>query len=77
MARLTSEDQMSLSDLRQMWGALEDITAVLIEMSLWLPPGDRRRRIQHAIGELVPLAWDVAREANSVQPGAQRARQPG
>jgi hypothetical protein len=73
-------DQPSPADLKQMWGALEDITAVLTEIAAWLPTegraGRRRDRVEKALGTLVALEWDIATELGKSEPDAQPARRP-
>lgn len=77
MAELTRQDQLSPSDLKQLWGALEDITYVLTEIGAWLPPGRYREGIERALGALVPVEWHIARRVGSIEPGARPAQAPG
>ena len=61
-------DQLSPSDLKQLWGALEDITYVLTEIGAWLPEGRYREGIERALGALVPVEWAIVNRLGSPSP---------
>jgi hypothetical protein len=69
-------DQLSPSDLKQMWGALEDITAVLTEIAAWLPEGRYREGVERALGALVPVEWAIVNRLGKSEPDPQPAPRP-